>query len=99
MQVIRTFATESAIYRVSKDIDNLAERYKSENCDKGRASIDAISHYAVEAALLKVYGSEMLDAVLWMRLFRSMEGWDILLRWMLKSIPRLQDQPYFRGNQ
>lgn len=62
-QVIRTFATESAIYRVSKDIDNLAERYKSENCDKGRASIDAISHYAVEAALLKVYGSEMLDFV------------------------------------
>ena len=29
----------------------------------GRASIDAISHYAVEAALLKVYGSEMLDFV------------------------------------
>jgi alkylation response protein AidB-like acyl-CoA dehydrogenase len=63
MQVIRTFATESAIYRVSKDIDNLTERYKTENCDKGRASIDAISHYAIEAALLKVYGSEMLDAV------------------------------------
>jgi alkylation response protein AidB-like acyl-CoA dehydrogenase len=63
MQVIKVFATESAIYRVSKDIDNLAERYKSENCEKGRASIDAISHYAVEAALLKVYGSEMLDFI------------------------------------
>ncbi len=63
MQVIKAFATESAIYRVSKDIDNLADRYKSENCDKGRASIDAISHYAVEAALLKVYGSEMLDFI------------------------------------
>jgi len=62
-QVIRAFATESAIYRVSKDIDNLADRYKAENCDMGRASIDAISHYAVEAALLKVYGSEMLDFV------------------------------------
>lgn len=63
MQVIKAFATESAIYRVSKDIDNLADRYKSENCEKGRASIDAISHYAVEAALLKVYGSEMLDFI------------------------------------
>ena len=63
-QVIRTFAVESAIYRVSKDIDDLIEKYKSEGCDKGRASIDGISHYAVEAAILKVYGSEMLDFVI-----------------------------------
>ncbi|HQH41493.1 MAG TPA: acyl-CoA dehydrogenase family protein [Bacteroidales bacterium] len=63
-QVIRTFATESAVYRVSKDIDDLMEKYKAEGCDKGKASIDAISHYAVEAAILKVYGSEMLDYVI-----------------------------------
>jgi hypothetical protein len=31
--------------------------------DYGRASIEAISHYAVEAAVLKVVGSEMLDYV------------------------------------
>jgi alkylation response protein AidB-like acyl-CoA dehydrogenase len=43
-QVIRTFATESAVYRVSKDIDDLMEKYKAEGCDKGKASIDAISH-------------------------------------------------------
>jgi len=61
--VIRTFAAESGTYRVSKDIDVLIEQYKSEGCDKGRASIDAIAHYAVEAAILKVYGSEMLDYV------------------------------------
>ncbi len=63
MQVVKSVATESAIYRVSRDIDNLAGRYVAENCEKGRASIDAISYYAVEAALLKVYGSEMLDFV------------------------------------
>ncbi len=63
-QVIRAFATESAVYRVSKDIDDLMEKYKAEGCDKGKASIDAISHYAVEAAILKVYGSEMLDYVI-----------------------------------
>ncbi len=62
-QVIRTFAAESANYRVSKDIDDLMARYNEEGCDHGIASIDAISHYAVEAAILKVYSSEVLDYV------------------------------------
>jgi len=60
---IRTFAHESAIYRVSKDIDLLLEDYKQEAEDIGRATIEAISHFAVEDAILKVYGSEMLDYV------------------------------------
>jgi hypothetical protein len=63
-QVIRTFAAESANYRVSKDIDVLIEKYKTEGCDKGRATIDGISHYAVEAAILKVFSSEILDFVI-----------------------------------
>ncbi len=62
-QVIRLFAAESAVYRVSRDIDDLMEKYKTECGDKGRAAIDAISHYAVEAAMMKVAGSEMLDYV------------------------------------
>jgi alkylation response protein AidB-like acyl-CoA dehydrogenase len=62
-QVIRLFATESAVYRVSKDIDELMNKLKVDCGDKGRASIEAISHYAVEAAILKVVGSEMLDYV------------------------------------
>lgn len=63
-QVIRTFALESAIYRVSRDIDIQIEKNKAEGMDKGRASIEGISHYAVEAAILKVYGSEALDFVI-----------------------------------
>ncbi len=63
-QVIRTFALESAIYRVSRDIDIQIEKNKAEGMDKGRASIEGISHYAVEAAILKVYGSEVLDFII-----------------------------------
>ena len=62
-QVIKTFATESAIYRVSKDVDLQIEKNKAEGLDKGKASIEGICHYAVEAAILKVYGSESLDYV------------------------------------
>jgi alkylation response protein AidB-like acyl-CoA dehydrogenase len=61
--VIRLFASESAVYRVSKDIDGLMYKLKADCGDDGRASIEAISHYAVEAAILKVIGSEMLDYV------------------------------------
>ena len=62
-QAIRTFALESSIFRVSNDIDDMMIELKADGMDKGLASIDAISHYAVEAALLKVYGSEVLDYV------------------------------------
>jgi alkylation response protein AidB-like acyl-CoA dehydrogenase len=62
-QVIRTFTTESAVYRVSYDIDMAIVDCTKEGMDYGKATIDGISHYAVEAAILKVYGSEALDYV------------------------------------
>ena len=62
-QVIRLFAAESAVYRASHDVDMMMEKIKGDCGDYGRTAIESISHYAVEAALLKVYGSEMLDFV------------------------------------
>ena len=62
-QVIRLFAAESAVYRASHDVDKMMEKIKGDCGDYGRTAVEAISHYAVEAALLKVFGSEMLDFV------------------------------------
>ncbi len=61
--VIKCFVHESAIYRVSRDVDIMVDKFKNEGIEDGRASIDGISHYAVEDAILKVWGSEMLDYV------------------------------------
>lgn len=62
-QVIKTFGLESAIYRVSKDIDDLIKVIKEKSSDPGRASIEGIGDYSVECAILKVFGSEVLDYV------------------------------------
>ena len=63
-QVIKTYVLECATYRLCKDIDDLIQINKETGMDSGKASVEGISHYAVEAAILKVYGSEVLDFVI-----------------------------------
>lgn len=63
-QVILTYGLESAMYRLSSDINDMIEKYKAEGLEYGKAAIEGISHYAVEAALVKVYGSETNDFVI-----------------------------------
>lgn len=62
-QVVKTFATESAVYRASKDIQDYIYELKAKGLEHGRANIEGVADFAVECALLKVYGSEALDYV------------------------------------
>ena len=62
-QVIKTYATTSAVYRTSKYIDDTINYHISQGLDKGKAYVEALGEYALEAAVLKVYGSETLDYV------------------------------------
>ncbi|HBB90554.1 MAG: acyl-CoA dehydrogenase [Bacteroidetes bacterium GWF2_49_14] len=61
-QVIKTFATESAVYRASYDVDLLAQEYKTV-CTTENPTITAYAHMAIESAVLKVFGSEALGYV------------------------------------
>ncbi len=63
-QVIKTFTTESAVYRASKNVDEAIELNMQEDaCTKEQATATAFAQFAVEAAILKVFGSEALDYV------------------------------------
>ncbi len=62
-QVIRAFANESTVYRISKDIERAIDNYVASGLDKGTANVNAQRDFAIEAALIKVYGSEMLDYI------------------------------------
>ena len=61
--MIRTFVTESSVYRVSKNIDETIQNNLNEGKEKGKATIEGIAQYAIEAAFLKVFGSEALNFV------------------------------------
>ena len=58
-----TYATESATYRCSNDMEKAIEQLKSEGADHATALLKGVEQYAAEAAILKVVGSECLDFV------------------------------------
>ena len=62
-QVIRTFATECSVYRASQALDDTIAHYVANGDDKGRNTMEAFNHFAIEAAAMKVFGSEALDYV------------------------------------
>lgn len=60
---IRTFATESLVYRAAQNIDDAKDAMIADGMDAGKATIEAIYQYAIESSIAKVYGSEVLDYV------------------------------------
>ncbi len=62
-QAIRTYACESAIFRCSKNIEDATNELIASGMEEGRAKLKGVEQFAVEAAILKVNGSEVLDYV------------------------------------
>jgi alkylation response protein AidB-like acyl-CoA dehydrogenase len=59
--VTRIFASESAHYRASQNIDDAYDALVAGGMEKGQARLKALEDFAIECAILKVHGSEVLD--------------------------------------
>ncbi|WP_419788561.1 acyl-CoA dehydrogenase family protein [Mucilaginibacter sp. SP1R1] len=62
-QVIRTYASESAIYRASQNMEEATEHMVATGMDEIKAKLKGTEQYAIEAAIIKVDASETLDYV------------------------------------
>ena len=62
-QAIRMYAVESAIYRAGDDIQRMEQKLLAEGKGSNEALLGAAREFAVECAMLKVEGSEVLDYV------------------------------------
>jgi len=59
----KIWASESASYRAGQNIDDLIESFLSEGMNEADAKLKALEQYAIECAIMKVHGSEILDYV------------------------------------
>ena len=59
----RNFAIESAAYRAGQNIDDAYDALVAGGTESGKAKLKSTEQFAVECAILKVWGSEMLDYV------------------------------------
>jgi len=62
-QTIRTFAVESACYRISDLLEDKKNALMEQGSSYADATLKAAEEYAIECAIIKVYGSEATDYV------------------------------------
>ena len=61
--VVRTWGIESALYRTSRYVDDTIDLHVAQGMERTQAYLQAIGEYAMEAAILKVLGSESQDYI------------------------------------
>ncbi len=59
----RTFASESACYRAGQNIDDAYSALVEGGMDSSKARLKSLEEFAIECAIMKVHGSEVLDFV------------------------------------
>lgn len=60
---VKIYASESASYRAGQNIDDAIEDLKAGGTDDATAKLKALEQFAIECAIMKVHGSEVLDYV------------------------------------
>ena len=61
--VVKIFASESAHYRAGQNIDDAYNAFVAGGMDSSKAKLKSLEEFAIECAILKVHGSEVLDYV------------------------------------
>jgi alkylation response protein AidB-like acyl-CoA dehydrogenase len=59
--IIRIFASESAHYRAGQNIDDAYEGLIASGMEPAKARLKSLEEFAIECAIMKVHGSEVLD--------------------------------------
>jgi alkylation response protein AidB-like acyl-CoA dehydrogenase len=62
-QAIRAYATESAMYRASQNIEDAIHNLIEGGMDASKAKLKGTELFAIEAAIIKVHASEALDYI------------------------------------